>query len=61
MSNFRAARERDGLPAVAADETHGRFLQMATVAMSDSFRVRPCAETGVWFHSGWTANGKWFA
>ena len=34
---WQAARERDGLPAVAADETHGRFLQMATVAISDSF------------------------
>lgn len=34
---WQAARERDGLAPVAADETHGRFLQMATVAMSDSF------------------------
>jgi cytochrome c biogenesis protein len=34
---WQAAREKDGKPAVAADEAHGRFLQLATNALSDSF------------------------
>jgi cytochrome c biogenesis protein len=34
---WQAARERDGLPAATADEAHGRFLQLATNALSDSF------------------------
>jgi cytochrome c biogenesis protein len=34
---WQAARERDGKPAVAADDTHARFLQLATNALSDSF------------------------
>jgi cytochrome c biogenesis protein len=34
---WQAAREKDGLQPVAADETHGRFLQLATNALSDSF------------------------
>jgi len=34
---WQAAREKDGLPAAAMDETHGRFLQLATNALSDSF------------------------
>ena len=34
---WQAARERDGKPAAAMDETHGRFLQLATNALSDSF------------------------
>jgi cytochrome c biogenesis protein len=33
---WQAARERDGEPPVAADEPHGRFLQAATNALSDS-------------------------
>jgi cytochrome c biogenesis protein len=34
---WQAARARDGLPAVAEDETHARFLQLATNALSDAF------------------------
>ena len=34
---WQAAREQDKLAPVAADETHGRFLQLATNALSDSF------------------------
>jgi cytochrome c biogenesis protein len=34
---WQAARERDGQPAAAASEAHGRFLQLATNALSDSF------------------------
>jgi len=34
---WQAARERDGKPAAAMDEAHGRFLQLATNALSDSF------------------------
>ena len=34
---WQAARERDGKPAAALDDTHGRFLQLATNALSDSF------------------------
>ncbi|MES2264062.1 MAG: cytochrome c biogenesis protein ResB [Pseudomonadota bacterium] len=34
---WQVAREHDGLQAVAGDETHGRFLQLATNALSDSF------------------------
>jgi cytochrome c biogenesis protein len=34
---WQAAREQDGKPAAAMDETHGRFLQLATNALSDSF------------------------
>ena len=34
---WQAARAKDGLAPVAADETHGRFLQLATNALSDSF------------------------
>jgi cytochrome c biogenesis protein len=34
---WQAARERDGLAPVAMDETHARFLQLATNALSDSF------------------------
>ncbi|WP_374581217.1 cytochrome c biogenesis protein ResB [Pseudoduganella sp.] len=34
---WQAAREQAGLAPVAADETHGRFLQLATNALSDSF------------------------
>jgi cytochrome c biogenesis protein len=34
---WQAARERDGQPAVEATEPHGRFLQLATNALSDSF------------------------
>ena len=34
---WQAARGKDGLPAAAMDETHGRFLQLATNALSDSF------------------------
>lgn len=34
---WQAAREKDGMPAAAMDETHGRFLQLATNALSDSF------------------------
>ena len=34
---WQAARARDGEAPVAADETHGRFLQLATNALSDSF------------------------
>ena len=33
---WQAARERDGKQAVAADDTHARFLQLATNALSDS-------------------------
>ncbi len=34
---WQAARERDGLAPITADEAHGRFLQIATNALSDSF------------------------
>lgn len=34
---WQAARERDGLPPVESDEKHGRFLQLATNAVSDAF------------------------
>ena len=34
---WQAARAQDGKPAAAADEIHGRFLQLATNALSDSF------------------------
>lgn len=34
---WQAAREKDGLPPVVADEQNGRFLQLATNAISDSF------------------------
>ncbi|MYM69026.1 cytochrome c biogenesis protein ResB [Pseudoduganella sp. FT55W] len=34
---WQAARAKDGLPAVAEDETHARFLQLATNALSDAF------------------------
>jgi cytochrome c biogenesis protein len=34
---WQAARERDGKAAVNADDTHARFLQLATNALSDSF------------------------
>ena len=34
---WQAARERDGIAPAAADERQGRFLQLATNALSDSF------------------------
>jgi cytochrome c biogenesis protein len=34
---WQAARERDGLAPVSADDNHARFLQLATNALSDSF------------------------
>jgi len=34
---WQAARAQDGKPAAAMDEAHGRFLQLATNALSDSF------------------------
>lgn len=34
---WQAAREQAGLAPVAADDAHGRFLQLATNALSDSF------------------------
>jgi len=34
---WQAARAKDGLPAVTEDESHARFLQLATNALSDSF------------------------
>ncbi len=34
---WQVAREKAGLPPVAADEAHGRFLQLAINAYSDSF------------------------
>jgi cytochrome c biogenesis protein len=34
---WQAARERDGLAPVTADDGHARFLQLATNALSDSF------------------------
>jgi cytochrome c biogenesis protein len=34
---WQAARTQDGKPAAAMDEAHGRFLQLATNALSDSF------------------------
>lgn len=34
---WQLAREKDGLSAVAADEKHGRFLEMSVNAISDSF------------------------
>ncbi|NCW77621.1 MAG: cytochrome c biogenesis protein ResB [Oxalobacteraceae bacterium] len=34
---WQVAREKDGLPVMAADEKNGRFLQLATNAMADAF------------------------
>jgi cytochrome c biogenesis protein len=34
---WQAARARDGEAPVTADEKHGRFLQLSTNALSDSF------------------------
>jgi cytochrome c biogenesis protein len=34
---WQAAREKDGLAPVSADENHARFLQLATNALSDAF------------------------
>jgi cytochrome c biogenesis protein len=34
---WQAAREKAGIAPVEGDEKHGRFLQMATNALSDSF------------------------
>ncbi|KQV44679.1 MULTISPECIES: cytochrome c biogenesis protein ResB [unclassified Duganella] len=34
---WQAARAQDGKPAATMDEAHGRFLQLATNALSDSF------------------------
>lgn len=34
---WQIAREKDGLKPIAPDEKHGRFLQLATNAFSDSF------------------------
>jgi cytochrome c biogenesis protein len=34
---WQAAREKEGLPPMSGDETHARFLQTATNAISDSF------------------------
>ncbi|QYF94784.1 cytochrome c biogenesis protein ResB [Massilia sp. PAMC28688] len=34
---WQAAREKDGLPALEFDQTHARFLALATNALSDSF------------------------
>jgi cytochrome c biogenesis protein len=34
---WQVAHERDGVPPVAPSEPHGRFLQLATNALSDSF------------------------
>lgn len=34
---WQAAREKAGIAPVEGDETHGRFLQLATNALSDSF------------------------
>lgn len=34
---WQAAREKDGLKAIEADEVHARFLQLATNAYADSF------------------------
>jgi cytochrome c biogenesis protein len=34
---WQAAREKDGLAPVSADEAHARFLQLATNALSDAF------------------------
>ncbi|MFM9435573.1 cytochrome c biogenesis protein [Janthinobacterium sp. CG_23.3] len=34
---WQAARAKDGLAPVAGDQVHGRFLQLATNALSDSF------------------------
>ncbi|WP_343732049.1 cytochrome c biogenesis protein ResB [Duganella sp.] len=34
---WQVARARDGLEAVSEDETHARFLQLATNALSDAF------------------------
>lgn len=34
---WQVAREKDGLPPIALDEKHARFLQLATNAISDSF------------------------
>ncbi|HTH44557.1 MAG TPA: cytochrome c biogenesis protein ResB, partial [Oxalicibacterium sp.] len=34
---WQIAREKDGLPPISLDDKHGRFLQLATNAFSDSF------------------------
>ncbi len=34
---WQVAREQDNLPAMPADEKHGRFLQLATNALADAF------------------------
>ena len=34
---WQLARQQDGLPAIAPDERHGRFLQLAANAYSDAF------------------------
>ncbi|MFC3109865.1 cytochrome c biogenesis protein ResB [Undibacterium arcticum] len=34
---WQAAREKDGLKAIEADDKHARFLQLATTAVSDAF------------------------
>jgi cytochrome c biogenesis protein len=34
---WQVAREKEGLHAVAADEKHGRFLQLSTNALADAF------------------------
>ena len=34
---WQVARERDGLPEAAPDDNHGRFVQLAANALSDSF------------------------
>ncbi|MFC5481368.1 cytochrome c biogenesis protein ResB [Massilia suwonensis] len=34
---WQAARAREGLPAIEGNDTHARFLQLATNALSDSF------------------------
>ncbi len=34
---WQIAREKEGLPAMVADEKNGRFLQLATNAMADAF------------------------
>ncbi|WP_089400468.1 cytochrome c biogenesis protein ResB [Noviherbaspirillum humi] len=34
---WQAAREKEGLPPIAADDKHGRFLQLAANAYSDAF------------------------
>lgn len=37
---WQVAREADGLPALAADEKQGKFLQLATNALADAFFYR---------------------